>query len=155
MLAGAPTGPTPPRARLGSALGGGGLRRPHTSSKALSAESRTPGRGFRGWPSFCQLSTGGGVAWLRHSRATDSLAMTDTFSSSPRMLGGTAEGTGEEGVGTADQPHLAAGSKRQGTGSHRLDDSRALSCGSLTLPSMTLSVQPQAETPTPEWGAGS
>lgn len=104
-------GPALPGAQRGSALGGG-LQRPHTSSKALSAESRTPGRGFRGRPSFRQLSTGGGMAWLRHSRATDSLAVTDTFSSSPRMLGGTAEGTGEERVGTAArgqaQPRPAA-----------------------------------------------
>lgn len=130
MLAGAPTGPALPGARRGSALGGG-LQRLHTSSKALSAESRTPGRGFRGRPSFRQLSTGGGMAWLRHSRATDSLAVTDTFSSSPRMLGGTAEGTGEERVGTAArgrgrgqaQPRPAARSKRRGTGSRRLGDS--------------------------------
>lgn len=84
-----PTGthrPWLPRAQLYS------RRRPHTSSKALSAERRTPGLGSRGWPSFHQLSTGGGMAWPWHSRTTDSLATTDTFSSSPRRLGGTAAG---------------------------------------------------------------
>lgn len=67
----------------------------HTSSKALSAERRMPGRGSRAPPSFCHLSTGGGTAWLRHSSATDSFTTTDMFSSSPRMLGGTVGADGE------------------------------------------------------------
>lgn len=90
---GAPTAPALPGAQPRSG------RRPQpsasvagTSSKALSAERRTPGRGCRGRPSFRQLSAGGGTAWLRHSRATDSLATTDTFSSSPRMWGGALGG---------------------------------------------------------------
>lgn len=74
-------------------------KRPPTSNKALSAERWTPGRGSRGRPSFLQLSTGGGTAWLWHSRVTDSLATTDTFSSSPRMLGGATAGGGRGGSG--------------------------------------------------------
>lgn len=96
----------------GAQLRSGEAQRLHTSSTALSAERWTPGRGSRGRPSFRQLNTGGGTAWLWHSRATDVLATTDTFSSSPRMLGGTEEGTGEA-VSAGDvglgQPHPAAG----------------------------------------------
>ena len=101
---------------------------PHTSSRALSAEKRTPGLGSRGWPSFRQLSTGGGTAWLWHSRATDSLATTDTFSSSPRMWGGTlwGEGCGQERGHLSWWAGPAAGSSRC------QDEARARAAGPLS-----------------------